>query len=207
MVPGRSPARRSVDPSQCPWRRRLLDQHWAVTFIPMPMPKIVGRTNVNNKIAQLEVCITSSGSGRGMGMSITAQALRTVRKETTASDGTPRDEATPLSFLPLPLFSFVGGFASLGPLAEELYKAAKSACPMNNNKRETRPRLSYRALSRAPSRRSRNWYRGASQHFASCFLSSHLVGSTCSDCYYYYTVILLLVMLFMMILLLVVLLI
>ena len=44
---------------------------WAVTFIPMPMPKIFGITNVYNNIVQLEYCITCSG--RGMGMNITAQ--------------------------------------------------------------------------------------------------------------------------------------
>ena len=44
----------------------------------------------------------------------------------------------PLSFLlPLPLFSSVGGFASLGPLAEELYKAAKSRVSEKNTKKQT----------------------------------------------------------------------
>ena len=49
---------------------------WAVTFIPMPMPKTVCRTTLYNKMIQLEVCTTFSG--RGMGMNITAQlpALR-----------------------------------------------------------------------------------------------------------------------------------
>ena len=39
----------------------------------MPMPKTVCRTNVYNKIVQLEVCVFCSG--RGMGMNITAQKL------------------------------------------------------------------------------------------------------------------------------------
>ena len=68
------------------------DKSWAVTFIPMPMPKTVGITNLYNTIVQLcitigtlilcirtilyiivqlEACITSSG--RGMGMNVTAQ--------------------------------------------------------------------------------------------------------------------------------------
>ena len=43
---------------------------WAVTFIPMPMPKTVCITNWYNNVVQLEVCRTCSGSG--MGISITA---------------------------------------------------------------------------------------------------------------------------------------
>ena len=45
--------------------------YWVVIFTPMPMPKTVCRTNLYNKIVQLEVRRTFSG--RGMGMNITAQ--------------------------------------------------------------------------------------------------------------------------------------
>ena len=40
--------------------RRNCEQ-WAVTCVPMPMPKTVCRTCLHNKIVQLEVCITFSG--------------------------------------------------------------------------------------------------------------------------------------------------
>ena len=51
---------------------------WAVTFIPMPMPKTFCTTYLYNKIVQLEVCKTCSG--RGMGMNITAHcAQRSAR--------------------------------------------------------------------------------------------------------------------------------
>ena len=43
---------------------------WAVTFIPMPMPKTVCVPNLYNKLVQLEVCNTCLG--RGMGTNITA---------------------------------------------------------------------------------------------------------------------------------------
>ena len=39
---------------------------WAVTFIPMPMPKTVCRTYLWNIIVQQEVCRTYSGRGMGM---------------------------------------------------------------------------------------------------------------------------------------------
>ena len=51
-------------------------RHWAVTFIPMSMPKTVCRTYSYNKIIQLVVC--GAFSGRGMGTTITAQTLRYV---------------------------------------------------------------------------------------------------------------------------------
>ena len=38
---------------------------WAATFIPMPMPETVCRTNVYDKIVQLEVCIFFVGQGYG----------------------------------------------------------------------------------------------------------------------------------------------
>ena len=44
---------------------------WAVTFIPMPVPKPVCRTLVDNKRVQYEVCRTFRGMG--MGMNIAAQ--------------------------------------------------------------------------------------------------------------------------------------
>ena len=50
------------------------DDAWAVTFMPMPMPKTVCRTNVWNKIykiVQHEICIILAG--RGMGVNITAR--------------------------------------------------------------------------------------------------------------------------------------
>ena len=43
---------------------------WAVTFIPMPMPKRVCRTYYETKWVQYEVCRTLFG--RGVGMNITA---------------------------------------------------------------------------------------------------------------------------------------
>ena len=50
---------------------------WAVTFIPMPMPKTVCKTHLHNKIVQLEVCRTFSD--KGMGMNITAQCRSRAR--------------------------------------------------------------------------------------------------------------------------------
>ena len=45
----------------------------------MPMPKPVCRTNLYNKILQLEICRTFSG--RGMGMNITAHIGVTYKRE------------------------------------------------------------------------------------------------------------------------------
>ena len=50
---------------------------WAVTFIPMPMPKTVCMTNLHSNLVQLEVCITFSG--RRMGMNIAAQCSQVPR--------------------------------------------------------------------------------------------------------------------------------
>ena len=43
---------------------------WAVTFIPMPMPKTVCRTTSCKNMLHLEVCVFLSG--RDLGMNITA---------------------------------------------------------------------------------------------------------------------------------------
>ena len=58
---------------------------WAATFTPMPMPKIVCRTILYNKIVQKDVCIAFSG--RGMGMDITAHSRRTFSVLVTALAG------------------------------------------------------------------------------------------------------------------------
>ena len=55
-------------------------QSWAVTFIPMPMPKTVCTTNLYNKTVQLEVCRTFPG--RGMGMNISQLKSAVMREDT-----------------------------------------------------------------------------------------------------------------------------
>ena len=65
--------------STCASQQNAGSNGWAVTFMPMPVPKTVCRTTLCNNIVQLEVCITFSG--RGMGMKIhSSTAARTPRR-------------------------------------------------------------------------------------------------------------------------------
>ena len=57
----------------------LLLLFWAVTFIPMPMPKRVCRALSWNEWVQYKVSINNFG--RSMGMNVTAQILRRLRDQ------------------------------------------------------------------------------------------------------------------------------
>ena len=102
-------------PGAAPRAPRRIRRLRAAPVIPMPMPKPVSRTSLDNKWVQYEVCGTFLG--RGMGMNITAQS---TGREARAACGQGKEAMCLLSFMnygSICLFPGKEAMSSRGPRA------------------------------------------------------------------------------------------